>query len=233
VTRCLLVDDDAAIRTLVGDYLAQHGMQVQALDCGAALRRLLPASETDVLLLDLMLPDADGLALCRWAKQLRPGLPVLMLTALGDPVSRVLGLELGADDYIAKPFEPRELVARIRATLRRGRLAVAAAPATEQQLQGFVFDRVRRLLRGPDGTVFVLSAAEFRLLAALVDHAGQALSRERLLALTRVPGDQASVRSIDLVVSRLRSKLGDAPNGQPLIRTLRGEGYAFDAALLR
>jgi two-component system OmpR family response regulator len=222
--RCLLVDDDAAIRSLLGGYLVQHGIAVEAVGDGAALRERLGAATPDVLVLDLMLPDESGLALCQWAKRVRPALPVIMLTAQGDPASRVLGLELGADDYLAKPFEPRELVARIKATLRRGRAVAAASDAAELQVHGWTFDRVRRQLRAADGAVVALSAAEFRLLSAFVDHAGRVLTRERLLALTRTPGAQPTDRSIDLAVSRLRGKLG-APQA---IRTLRGEGYVFD-----
>jgi two-component system OmpR family response regulator len=239
MTRCLLLDDDAAIRTLVADYLAQHGIAVQAVATGAEFRRSAEAAQVDLVLLDLMLPDDDGLALCPWLKRLRPTLPVIMLTAQGDPISRVLGLELGADDYLPKPFEPRELVARIRAVLRRGQ-AVAAAAGTVSRFAGWQFDRLQRSLRAPDGTVVPLSAAEFRLLGAFIEHAGQVLSRERLLLLTQgggaggggggggsSGGGAASERSIDLAVSRLRGKLGDT-GGVPLIRTLRGAGYLFD-----
>ena len=233
--RCLLVDDDEAIRTLVGSYLGQHGIEVESVGDGAGLRRRIPAAEIDVLVLDLMLPDESGLSLCQWAKQVQPALPIIMLTAQGDPISRVLGLELGADDYLAKPFEPRELVARIKATLRRGQaVAVAAsAPATEVRFEGWVFDRIRRHLRAADGTVVVLSAAEFRLLAAFVDHAGRVLTRERLLELTRAPGVDVNDRSIDLAVSRLRGKLGDSSREPQTIRTLRGEGYLFDVKVQR
>ena len=224
MTLCLLVDDDAAIRSLVGGFLVQHGMRVEAVGDGAALRRRLPAPEVDVLVLDLMLPDENGLSLCQWVKRVQPALPVLMLTAQGDPISRVLGLELGADDYLAKPFEPRELVARIKATLRRGQQAAAASPAAEVAFGPWRFDRIRRQLLAADGTVVALSAAEYRLLAAFVDHAGSVLSRDRLAELTRVPGSEASERAIDLAVSRLRGRLGDPR----LIRTLRGEGYLFD-----
>ncbi|WP_395702707.1 response regulator [Aquabacterium sp.] len=226
---CLLLDDDAAIRELVTGYLGQHGISVQALADGASFRRVAPTAEVDVVLLDLMLPDDDGLALCRWLKGTRPALPVIMLTAQGDPISRVLGLELGADDYVPKPFEPRELVARIRAVLRRGQ-ALAAAVQAETRFAGWTFDRIRRHLLAPDGTLVSLSAAEFRLLSAFVDHAGQVLSRERLLELTRTPGVEATDRSIDLAVSRLRGKLGDAGGETQMIRTLRGQGYVFDAA---
>lgn len=233
--RCLLVEDDEAIRSLVLAYLGQHGMQVEAVADGAALRRRLPAGQVDVLLLDLMLPDENGLVLCQWAKRQCPTLPIIMLTAQGDPLSRVLGLEMGADDYLGKPFEPRELVARVRATLRRGDAvkAAAEAPAAEARFAGWTFDRIRRHLVAADGTVVMLSAAEFRLLSAFVDHAGRVLTRERLLDLTRAPGVEANDRSIDLAVSRLRGKLGDAPREPTLIRTLRGEGYLFDVSLTR
>ncbi len=226
--RCLVVDDDDAIRTLLVDYLARHSLVVDAVADGASLRRRLPDPQLDVLVLDLMLPDDDGLALCRWAREVQPPLAVIMLTAQGDPVSRVLGLELGADDYVAKPFEPRELAARIHATLRRGS-RLAAATAATVRFGGWTFDRVRReLLRG-DGTVVALSAAEFRLLSAFVDHAGRPLTRERLVQLTQAPGTEVGERAVDLGVSRLRAKLGDdAP-----IRTLRGEGYRFDAEVAR
>ncbi|MBI5259847.1 MAG: response regulator transcription factor [Burkholderiales bacterium] len=230
MTRCLLLDDDAAIRALLVDYLRQHAMQVEALADGAAFRRRAPEAEVDLVLLDLMLPDDDGLALCRWIKGLRPTLPVIMLTAQGDPISRVLGLELGADDYVAKPFEPRELAARIRAVLRRGQAVAAAASATVV-FAGWTFDRLRRQLLAPDGAVVALSAAEFRLLSAFVDHAGQVLGRDRLLALTQAPGVEATERSIDLAVSRLRGKLGDGGAEGRLIRTWRGQGYQFHGAV--
>jgi two-component system OmpR family response regulator len=225
---CLVVDDDAAIRTLLAAYLGQHGMQVEALADGAALRRRLPHKDADLLVLDLMLPDDDGLALCQWVRQVQPALPVIMLTAQGDPISRVLGLELGADDYLGKPFEPRELVARIKAVLRRGGAAHTAA-AAECRFAGWTFDRLRRRLLAPDASVVALSAAEFRLLSAFVQHAGRALSRERLLELTREPGADVNERAIDLAVSRLRAKLHHTAHATPVIRTLRGEGYLFDA----
>lgn len=225
-TRCLVVDDDAAIRSLLAGYLQQHGLQVETVGDGAGLRRRLPQRGIEMLVLDLMLPDEDGLALCQWAKAQQPGLPVIMLTAQGDPVSRVLGLELGADDYVAKPFEPRELVARIKAVLRRGQ-APGGLPGAELQFAGWTFDRLRRQLLAPDGAVVALSAAEYRLLNAFVENPGRVLSRERLLDLTRAPGTEVSDRSIDLAVSRLRGKLGEPP----VIRTLRGEGYLFDVPL--
>jgi two-component system OmpR family response regulator len=227
----LLVDDDPAIRTLLLDYLKSFGLTVEALADGAALRRRLPVGGVDLLLLDLMLPDENGLGLCQWAKQQWPALPVIMLTAQGDPLSRVLGLELGADDYLPKPFEPRELVARIKAVLRRGQvLAAANAAPTTLRFHGWSFDRLRHQLLAPDGTVVPLSAAEFRLLSAFAEHPGQVLSRDRLLELSRAPGAAANDRSIDLAVSRLRGKLLNS-GGAPLIRTVRGEGYRFDPAV--
>ena len=233
MTRCLLVDDDPAIRTLLLDFLERFGFKVQAVPDGRGLRQALKGSLAfDVLLLDLMLPDDDGLHLCQWVRQLHPQLPVIMLTAQGDPMSRVLGLEIGADDYLPKPFEPRELVARIKAVLRRGRAAAEAVPAQQLRFEGWTFDRLRRELVAADGTVMALSAAEFRLLSAFVDHPGKVLTRERLLDLSRAPGVVASDRSVDLAVSRLRGKLGDSERERPLIRTLRGEGYLFDTQVL-
>jgi len=238
MTHALLVDDDAELRTLVADYLQRYGMRVTALASGAELKRTLtpgPAGETfDLLLLDLMLPDANGLDLCRWVRGMST-LPIIMLTAQGDPASRIIGLELGADDYLPKPFEPRELVARISAVLRRcGAQRGAAAgladePATRVGFKGWVFDRLSRELRSPQQVVVALSSAEFRLLAAFVDHPRRVLSRDRLLDLSRAPGADVTDRAIDLAVSRLRQKLADSPREPALIRTVRGEGYAFDA----
>jgi two-component system OmpR family response regulator len=233
MTHALLVDDDAELRTLVADYLRRYGMQVTVLASGQALKRMLPDPTVDVLLLDLMLPDANGLDLCRWVRA-ASNLPVIMLTAQGDPASRVVGLELGADDYIAKPFEPRELVARIGAVLRRtgGRTAsgpVSSEPPAMQTFDGWVLDRLTRQLRSPRRVTVALSNAEFRLLSAFVDHPRRVLSRDRLLDLTRAPGVDVTDRAIDLAVSRLRQKLLDPGRNAELIRTVRGEGYVFDA----
>jgi two-component system OmpR family response regulator len=235
----LLVDDDADLRTLMAGYLQQYGMRVTTLPDGASLRRTLPTGQPgaadpfDVLLLDVMLPDANGLDLCRWVRSSYP-LPVIMLTAQGDPASRIVGLELGADDYLPKPFEPRELVARINAVLRRaGSLSGrSSTQSTEQpdavvRFNGWVFDRLRRQLSSPQQVVLALSSAEFRLLSAFVDHPRRVLSRDRLLDLAHAPGVEITGRSIDLAVSRLRQKLDDPA----LIRTVRGEGYSFDADL--
>ncbi len=235
MTRCLLVDDDDEIRDSVRNYLARFGMTVLAAGDGRTMRRLLASEGVDVVLLDIMLPDESGLDLCRWLRAERPELPVIMLTAQGDPGSRVVGLELGADDYIGKPFEPRELVARIHAVVRRtgGRMRVGDDGGAAVRFAGWQFDVSRRHLVSPDNVLVALSSAEFRLLSAFVDNAGRLLTRERLLELTRAPGIEVSDRSIDIGVSRLRQKLGDAPPEAQLIRTVRGEGYLFDARIER
>jgi two-component system, OmpR family, response regulator len=228
--RCLIVDDDGEIRSLVADYLHRFGFSVLAVGDAMCLRMALQREPFDVLLLDLMLPDANGLDLCRWLRKAHPALPVLMLTAQGDPISRVLGLELGADDFIAKPFEPRELVARMNAVLRRAS-APRVMPAANGMLRfaGWTLDDTLRQLRSPDGVLVPLSNAEYRLLKAFTDHPGQVLGRERLLELTRTGGSESTDRAIDLAVSRLRQKLGQTE----LIRTLRGSGYQFTAEVSR
>jgi two-component system OmpR family response regulator len=245
MTHALIVDDDIELHTLVADYLQRYGMRVTALASGSDLRRALPQAGSgsgsgndgvppfDVLLLDLMLPDASGLDLCRWVRGIS-SLPIILLTARGDPASRIVGLELGADDYLAKPFEPRELVARIGAVLRRsgpgrGPALSSPTPAALLHFKGWTFDRLGRRLRSPQQVVVALSNAEFRLLAAFVDHPRRVLSRDRLLDLSRSPGIEVTDRAIDLAVSRLRQKLGDTPREPALIRTMRGEGYLFDA----
>ena len=226
--RLLLIDDDEQLGAPLAAYFRRFQFDLQhATRPSEGLKRLRQGG-FDVAILDVMLPEMDGFELCRTIRK-DSQIPIVMLTARGDVMDRVVGLELGADDYLAKPFEPRELVARIRATLRRGQAAIAAAPAAEQRFDDWTFDRIRRQLRAADSTIVALSAAEFRLLAAFVDHAGRVLSRDRLLELTRVPGVEVNDRSIDLAVSRLRGKLGDSRREPPLIRTLRGEGYLFDA----
>ncbi|WP_374436816.1 response regulator [Inhella sp.] len=222
---CLVVDDDAEIRLGLQDYLGRFGFAVDCAADGAQMRRMVLAQRYDILVLDLMLPDEDGLSLCRWARQ--RGLPVLMLTAIGDPASRVLGLESGADDYLPKPFEPRELVARLRAVLRRP--ALGAAPAANGlAFAGWRFDRERHVLIDPQGLVLALSSAEYRLLAAFLAQPRRVLSREQLIQHTRAAGVEVNDRSIDLAVSRLRAKLGDDARAAQLLRTVRGEGYSFE-----
>jgi two-component system OmpR family response regulator len=231
MTRCLLVDDDSEIRTSLADYLQRFGMSVLAVATGAQMRRAVKSEVFDLVILDVMLPDDNGFDLCKWMRQ-NHATPIIMLTAQGDPISRVVGLEIGADDYVGKPFEPRELVARINAVLRRspaGESASRGATQRSVRFEGWSLDRLQRLLVSPAQVVVALSNAEFRLLAAFVDHAGRVLSRDQLVDFTVTPGVEVNHRSVDLAVSRLRQKLGDAPRDPSLIRTVRGEGYLFDA----
>jgi two-component system OmpR family response regulator len=229
---CLVVDDDAEIRTSLTTYLQGFGWRVSAAADGQAMRRLLAADAADAIVLDLMLPGEDGLALLRWLGTQPDAPPVLMLTARGDTMSRVVGLELGADDYLAKPFEPRELVARLQALVRRASKGQGGALTDDTRLLRFGrwrFDRLARQLISAEDVGIALSSAEFRLLAAFVQRPGRVLSRDQLIELTRAPGVEVNDRSIDLAVSRLRAKLGDTAREPALIRTVRGEGYLFDA----
>ena len=229
---CLVVDDDAEIRTSLTACLQGVGWQVSAAADGKAMRQMLAAGRPDTIVLDLMLPGEDGLSLLRWLSTQADAPPVLMLTARGDTMSRVIGLELGADDYLAKPFEPRELVARLQALVRRTSKGQAAALGDDTRMLRFGrwrFDRLARQLVNADEVGIALSSAEFRLLAAFVQRPGRVLSRDQLIELTRAPGVEVNDRSIDLAVSRLRAKLGDTAREPALIRTVRGEGYLFDA----
>jgi len=226
--RCLLVDDDADIQELMQGYLRQFGIAVTAAHDGTAMREALARATFDILLLDLMLPDDNGLSLCHWLRR-RSTMPVIVLTAHGDLASRVLSLEVGADDYLQKPFEPRELVARMRALLRRAQAHGAEQAPAPLRFHGWTLDRLQRQLTAPDQGVVSLSTIEFRLLASLLEHRGRVLTRDQLLDLVRAPGTEVTDRSIDLVVSRLRQKLRDSPRRPQLIRTVRGEGYTFTA----
>ncbi|WP_280154468.1 response regulator transcription factor [Piscinibacter sp. XHJ-5] len=231
MTRCLVVDDDREIRDGVQSYLSRFGMITSAAASGAEMRRAMRAADFDVVILDLMLPDENGLDLCRWMRE-TSGVPVIMLTAQGDPISRVVGLEIGADDYVGKPFEPRELVARINAVLRRvNRGEAPATPDAERRVRfdGWELDRMQRELLSPDQLVVPLSSAEFRLLCAFIERPNRVLSRDQLIDASRAPGVDVNDRSIDLAVSRLRQKLADSPREPRLIRTVRGEGYLFAA----
>ena len=227
---CLVVDDDAEIRTSLKAYLEGFGWQVSAAADGQVMRQVLAQARPDVIVLDLMLPGEDGLSLLRWLGTQADAPPVLMLTARGDTMSRVVGLELGADDYLAKPFEPRELVARLQALVRRSNKGSALQEDTRLLRFGrWRFDRLTRQLISPDDVGIALSSAEFRLLAAFVQRPGRVLNRDQLIELTRAPGIDVNDRSIDLAVSRLRAKLGDTAREPSIIRTVRGEGYLFDA----
>ncbi len=241
---CLIVDDDPALRELVGEHLKRYGLAARLADSAAAMRRELARGGIDIVLLDLMLPDGDGIELCRDLR-LHSRLPVIMLTAQGDPISRVLGLEMGADDYVAKPFEPRELLARIHALMRRSAgtlangtggqapLATGRGEPTARAFGGWQIDWRNRMLVDPDGVGLSLSNVEYRLLAAFADHPGEVLSRGQLVELTRSAANDSNERSIDLAVSRLRAKLRESLENPQFIRTVRGRGYQFMAELAR
>lgn len=230
-TRALLVDDDVPIRDLLCDYLARFNIEAVGVADGQAMRETLAAEPFDVVVLDLMLPGEDGLSLCRWLRS-ESDIPILMLTARCEPTDRIIGLELGADDYMAKPFEPRELVARIQTVLRRvrdDREGLRADQRASIRFDAWRLNGVLRQLHSPEGLVVPLSNAEFRLLWVFLERPRRVLSREQLLDAARGRSIEAFDRSIDLLVSRLRQKLGDDPKSPRLIKTVRGEGYLFDA----
>jgi two-component system OmpR family response regulator len=232
----LIVDDDRGIRELLATYLEKEGMRTSAAANGRQMRAALEAATPDLIVLDLMLPGEDGLALCR---ELRAGkhrnVPVLMLTARGDEVDRIIGLEMGADDYLAKPFGVRELLARIRAVLRRTRMLPPNIQVTEStQMLGFGewrLDTTHRHLLDENGTMVALSGAEYRLLRVFLDHPQRVLNRDQLMNLTQGRNADIYDRSIDLLVSRLRQRLGDGAREPRYIKTLRNEGYVFSSAV--
>jgi two-component system OmpR family response regulator len=229
----LIVDDDREIRTLLHRFLEKHGFRVSVAVDGSEMRRALADRAIDLIVLDLMLPGEDGLSLCR---NVRSGsaVPIIMLTAMGEEVDRIIGLEMGADDYLAKPFNPRELLARIKAVLRRAAPAggglAGGRRAEGDPVVGFAgwhLDLARRELTGPDGTLVPLSTGEFGLLAAFAAHPQRVLSRDQLLDLARGRDAQPFDRSIDVQVSRLRRKIEVDPQNPLLIKTVRGGGYVF------
>ncbi len=231
--RVLIVDDDREIRELLTDYLAGFAIDAEGVADGAGMRAAMAAEAFDLVVLDLMLPGEDGLALCR---QLRvdSDIPIVMLTARGESSDRIVGLELGADDYVVKPFDPRELVARIRTVLRRNRVPrddASSAARDEVRFEGWTLHRTTRQLSAPDQLVVPLSNAEFRLLWTFIERPGRVLSRDQLLDLARGRSAEAFDRSIDLLVSRLRQKLREDPRSPRLLKTVRGEGYLLDARI--
>jgi two-component system, OmpR family, response regulator len=226
----LLVEDDPEIRGLVADILRQSGFQVTVAQDGGEMDRVMGSDAVDLLILDIMLPKEDGLSLCRRVRA-RGNLPVIMLTARGSEVDRVVGLEMGADDYLAKPFSSHELVARIRALLRRARYARPEAPHRRSVLSfsDWRLDLVARRLYSNEGTRVPLTGGEFELLVAFCEHANTVLTREQLLDFTRGRAPAAIDRSIDIQVSRLRRKIERDPKDPELIQTVRSGGYVFTA----
>jgi len=229
----LVVDDDREIRELVGDYLAHNGFRVSRAADGKQMNAVLATkSQVDLIVLDLMLPGEDGLTILRRIRgDGQPPIPVLMLTARSDDVDRIIGLELGADDYLTKPFLPRELVARIRAVLRRVRMlppsVVAESTARTVRFGDWRLDLLQRNLIGANGVVTPLGGAEYGLLRLFLDHPQRILSRDQLLAHLARREFEIEDRSIDLRVSRLRRRLGDDARDARYIRTVRNEGYVF------
>lgn len=232
--RILIVDDDPDIRSLLADFLSQLGWRVETAADGVTMQQVLNSGNIDLIVLDLTLPGADGLTLCRNLRA-QSGIPVIMLTARSAALDRVLGLEMGADDYLCKPFEPRELAARIRNVLRRGSTSSANGSEHAQQIQfaGWTLDIAKRQLRRADGVVVVLSGGEYRLLKTMLEHPNRVLSRDQLLTLTQGREADPFDRSIDLHISRLRHKLGDDARAPEMIKTLRNEGYMLCASVTR
>lgn len=221
----LVVDDDVALRDLVADYLQASGYGVDVAGDGAVMRAVLAQQAVDLVVLDLMLPGEDGLSLLRWLRE-HHGPPVIIVSARGDEVDRVVGLELGADDYLAKPFGPRELLARVRAVLRR-----SGEPDSHTDLQVLAFGPFRLHLNTHvlvrDGGEIPLTFGEFNLLRVFLEHANQVLSRDHLISLLKGYERSPFDRSIDVRVTRLRRKIETRPEAPVYLRTVWGEGYLF------
>ena len=224
-TRLLLVDDEPSLRQPLADYLVRQGFVVRQAEDAAKARSALLEDTPDLVLLDIMMPGEDGLSLCRHLSEAKD-IPVILLTAKGEPTDRIVGLEIGADDYVVKPFEPRELVARIRSVLRR---AAKLPPVIEEdalyEFEGWQLDPLKRRLTDPEGAVVPISSAEFRLLMAFLSHPRQVLDRDRLLDM--VQGREAHLfdRAVDNQVSRLRRKIEVDSRDPKLIQTVWGGGY--------
>ena len=230
----LMVDDDPGIRDVVSEFLTRHGYTVETAADAAGMERALERGDVDLMVLDIMLPGEDGLSICRRLAG-SGGPPIIMLSAMGEDTDRIVGLEIGADDYLPKPCNPRELLARVRAVLRRRQepKAVEEHHGGVLEFAGWRLDLVRRELKTPQGVVINLSSGEFSLLRALVERPQRVLTRDQLLDFARGPETEAYDRAIDVQISRLRKKLDDGAGGQELIRTIRNEGYMFSAKVTR
>ena len=228
----LIVDDDQAIRTLLRDYLQANGFDATAVAGGDAMFAELDHGRTDLVVLDLMLPGENGLDLCRRLRQ-TSDLPVIMLTALGDEVERIVGLEVGADDYVPKPFNPRELLGRIRAVLRRAGRVTAAGPPAGWRFAQWRLDLAGRDLHGEDGRVEALGDADFQTLALLLASAPDVVDRAQIQRTLRGREFDPFDRSIDVRVSRLRQVLGDDARAPRIIKTVYGKGYAIGVPVER
>jgi two-component system, OmpR family, response regulator len=232
-TRLLLVDDEAALREPLAEYLSRQGFAVCQAASAAEARSRLREESPDLVLLDIMMPGEDGLSLCRHLAESK-AIPTILLTARGEATDRIVGLEIGADDYVVKPFEPRELVARIRSVLRRA--SKASPPPAEDELlefDGWRLDPLKRRLSDPEGAMVSISSAEFRLLMAFLEHPRQVLDRDRLLDM--VQGREAHLfdRAVDNQISRLRRKVETDSRNPTLIQTVWGGGYMLAADVRR
>lgn len=236
----LVVDDDPRIRTMLERYLEGEGLTVTLAESGTAMRKAMSATSVDVVLLDLVLPGEDGLSIARDLRAAHPDLGIIMLTGRSDVIDRVVGLEVGADDYIAKPFHLREVLARIRTVLRR---LHATVPSVEQRpadhervllrFDGWTLDCLKRELRSPAGEAVPLTSGEYDLLLAFVEHPNRVLDRDRLMDLAKGRDWSAYDRTIDTQVSRLRRKIEADPSRPNLIKSVRGAGYLFAGEVVR
>ncbi|MGF7005521.1 response regulator [Aminobacter sp. BE322] len=224
----LIVDDDKEIRDLLQEFFQRHGMRVSTARDEDEMQAELRRAPVDLIILDIMLPGKSGLDICRDLRT-HSKIPIIMLTAVTETIDRVVGLEMGADDYVPKPFDPRELLARARAVLRRPSAGGAAHRAVPQlfKFAGWTLDAARRRLMRPDDVRVELTTAEFNLLHTLVRSSQRVLSRDQLVELSNQNGDYSYDRSVDILVSRLRRKMEDNPRSPRLVLTVRGGGYQF------
>ncbi len=228
----LIVDDDDSIRSLLKEYLENHGYRTTMAFDGQSMMQELRRGSVDLIVLDLMLPGEDGFSLCRRIRSQRD-IPIIMLTARTDSVDRIHGLELGADDYVAKPFEPRELLARIRGVLRRTGAGDQTSVVRGYSFADWELSLPERQLRSPDGVLVPLAASEFQLLVIFLEHSQSVLSRDKLIELCHGREAGPYDRSIDVRVSQLRHRLGDSGREPRLIKTVRSAGYVMAADVIR
>jgi two-component system, OmpR family, response regulator len=227
--RILIVDDELEMRRLLSDYLQKNGYRVSTAGDGRAMRAALERARFDLVVLDLMLPGEDGLTLCRDLRA-KSGIPVIMLTARGEQTDRIVGLEMGADDYVAKPFNPRELLARIKAVLRRSRALPENLEPEEVgrfRFGGWQLDTTTRYLTAPDGVTIPLSGAEYGLLRVFLEHPNRVLTRDQLIDFAFGRDAERTDRSVDSQVSRLRQRLRDDAKEPTIIKTVRAQGYVL------
>jgi two-component system OmpR family response regulator len=230
----LIVDDDRRIRTELARFLHEHGLRVTQAQDGMQMFAALQAGRFDLIVLDIMMPGEDGLSLCRRVRS-ESDVPIILLTAMSTDTDRVVGLELGADDYVTKPFNPRELLARVRAVLRRMSLSSSAPLSRERsafRFAGWTLDAKRRTLLSPDGVLTDLTSSEYDLLLAFVEYPQRTLSRDQLLDLAHGRASHVFDRSIDVQVSRLRRKIEVNPQEPVIIKTVRNEGYILTADVI-